>query len=948
MTRIVVKGLPKKINEDRLRSHFAPVGSITDVKLLHAKETGRFRQMCFVGFSNEDEAVKAVQHFNNTFIDTSKITVEKALPVGDPSLQQAWSKHSKNSKVHEFKAHEERRRQELADRQKKQQQQRQNQRSGGGGGGGEGFVSQTQEALASAKSDPKLREFLEVMGGGKAKSKTWANDDVTAVDAPTKNQKTKKEISTVVTTAADSDDDEYNDLPSVASGKVKTAFGGKSKSNESNNGNEEDMEVDKEAAAKENDVSGGNNGSDGESDKDDGDKDNKDDAGNEEESAIDKIRDTGRLFVRNLPYNASESDVRELFSKHGPLSEVHIPIVQETKRSKGMAYVTFMMPDHAVKAYQSLDMQFFMGRLIHVLPGKEKPGNDNNDNADKDGDDINKDSEISIKKQKEARRKAQSGNSFNWNTLFMSQDAVAESISQRLGISKADILLGSNSSDDSSSNVSPAVRLALAETHVILDTKSYLSEQGIELNSFGVTERSDVVILVKNIPFGTTDDDLRVLFGKFGDIGRIVIPPTQTIAIVEFLAPSEARSAFSKLAYKRMRDAPIYLEWAPLGIFKQQYTKNTAAANSGNNGDDNDNEGKASMTSKSKVIAQSAHERLEQLVSGNSASSMDGEGVAGATVFVKNLAFKTTEDTLYKLFNAVAPVRKVTISTNPDPKNPGVRKSRGYGFVEYTNRADAERAIKALNRTDIDGHSIEVKASDRILSSNKVVSSAAAAAMGGKPKKGTANKLICKNVAFEATKNDLRQLFSPYGQLKTLRLPKKYDGSFRGFAFLEFLTDQEAAKAMQSLHHTHFLGRHLVIQYAETEDGAATAEYLQALEDADNDNDNDNNNKVGGDDFISLEQSSTSSKKRAKSTSDASKKSSSKKRVKVSAEDVADMENERKRKAVDSLRNKVGRQFASDTSNASLARKPSSLKVAEALEKGPSTFANNDNDNEDD
>ena len=48
------------------------------------------------------------------------------------------------------------------------------------------------------------------------------------------------------------------------------------------------------------------------------------------------------------------------------------------------------------------------------------------------------------------------------------------------------------------------------------------------------------------------------------------------------------------------------------------------------------------------------------------------------------------------------------------------------------------------------------------------------------------------------------------GQIKSLRLPKKFDGSHRGFAFIDFLTRQEADNAFEALHSTHLYGRHLV------------------------------------------------------------------------------------------------------------------------------------------
>ncbi|EYU29370.1 hypothetical protein MIMGU_mgv1a0227171mg, partial [Erythranthe guttata] len=62
----------------------------------------------------------------------------------------------------------------------------------------------------------------------------------------------------------------------------------------------------------------------------------------------------------------------------------------------------------------------------------------------------------------------------------------------------------------------------------------------------------------------------------------------------------------------------------------------------------------------------------------------------------------------------------------------------------------------------------------------------------------SSTKLIVRNVAFEATEKDLRQLFSPFGQIKRLRLPMRI-GKHRGFAFIEYMTKQEARNALEAL-----------------------------------------------------------------------------------------------------------------------------------------------------
>lgn len=56
---------------------------------------------------------------------------------------------------------------------------------------------------------------------------------------------------------------------------------------------------------------------------------------------------------------------------------------------------------------------------------------------------------------------------------------------------------------------------------------------------------------------------------------------------------------------------------------------------------------------------------------------------------------------------------------------------------------------------------------------------------------------------------------SAHGKLKSVRVPKKFNSRSRGFAFLEFITRHEAENAYAALKHTHLLGRHLVIEWAE-------------------------------------------------------------------------------------------------------------------------------------
>lgn len=56
----------------------------------------------------------------------------------------------------------------------------------------------------------------------------------------------------------------------------------------------------------------------------------------------------------------------------GPVTEVIIPVDKISRQVKGYGLITFLMPEHAVKAYSELDGTVFHGRMMHLLPGKAK------------------------------------------------------------------------------------------------------------------------------------------------------------------------------------------------------------------------------------------------------------------------------------------------------------------------------------------------------------------------------------------------------------------------------------------------------------------------------------------------------------------------------------------------------------------------------------------------
>ncbi len=72
-------------------------------------------------------------------------------------------------------------------------------------------------------------------------------------------------------------------------------------------------------------------------------------------------------------------------------------------------------------------------------------------------------------------------------------------------------------------------------------------------------------------------------------------------------------------------------------------------------------------------------------------------------IFVGNLNFGATEGAVRSLFEAYGTVDKVNIITDRD-----TGQARGFGFVEMSANADADRAIEALNGRELDGRALNV------------------------------------------------------------------------------------------------------------------------------------------------------------------------------------------------------------------------------------------------
>lgn len=709
---------------------------------------GKFRQFCFIGYQKDDDALAAIEYFNNSSIQTSRIKVELCSKLGGEDKPQPWSKHSKENKT-ESTSKKEKNSNDTKEKETK-------------------VPSKVDEIVGKHKDDPEFQEFMKVHERNRT---LWAND---ATEVESSEKSDLKDVSPQdASQSAEEDvhDEDSNeesedgasseklaekpisDMEYMKSLMSKNSISSTSSAKKSNldlftikihnvpyktkrqeiikffkplkpfsvrlptnvHGfcyvgfkTEKDMtkamlknksfikgkqvffsdftEKNKITKAKQ-------TSKNGEQVKSIDDKNpkwkNQEESVNHEEN----ISESGRIFFRNLAYTVTEDDLQKLFEPFGPVAEINLPVDLLTRQIKGFGTVTFMMPEHAVQAFNKLDGTTFHGRLLHLIPGKGKKAEEDQDEND---------ASLTFKQKKALKLKKTAQQSTNWNTLFLGPNAVAEILAKKFDTSKQVIL------DTEEGGSSAAVRIALGETQIVIEMKKFLEDNGVRVNAFDSTtaKRSKTVILAKNLPPDTTVSDLTPIFAKFGPIGRLVLPPSGVTAIIEYCDPSEARQAFKKLAYSKFKNVPLYLEWGPEDTFTTSL-----------NGDPLISKIDEDATVESEVtINETEHSEASKTNIVEEITEEDNdEPEPNTTLFLRNLNFKTVRETVCKHFKMLGSIHTVEIAKRKDPNNPSQMSSLGYGFIQFKKSSAAEYALKNMQYTTIDGNQVELKRSDRIL-----------------------------------------------------------------------------------------------------------------------------------------------------------------------------------------------------------------------------------------
>ncbi|XRB20547.1 multiple RNA-binding domain-containing protein 1 [Pseudoscourfieldia marina] len=800
------------------------------------------RRFGFVGFSTAEECARAHAYFDGAFMDTYRLKLEPARAKDEHaaaydanSAERPWSKYSEGSSANR----------EMKRKQTKEGSEYNDAAAAAAADDDDGKTNKkkaktaqhvfTDEELAK---DPKLREFLALASNkGSARGHIWANDDAAfegaAAAAAAEAEATKAErraaklakkeaakLAAQQQQAEDNDGDDPmddDDDDDDDAGGEDGADAGLSDLEYMRRrqvaGTFNEMPEQEEGRGKDDDDDDDESNDDDDDDDSEPAKSNRDAANGDGEHEDDVLAESNRLLLQNLPYIASEEELHDFLTEmtDPPPTQVHMVIDTSTGASRGFAYAHYADPETAHGALEQLGGGTFQGRVLRIriakpqVVMKEIPVE-----GDADEDGKGRGGRYQDIQERERRAAAVAGtDKASWNSLFVNSDTAASLAASRLGTSKAQLLGGD---DSTPGGASAAVHVALAEAQVLQETIAYFESQGVNVaslqaarseakqNGSSAPPRSRTALLLKNLAAGVREEELRSLLEAHGPLVRLVYPPNGApLALAEFSEASDARRALRALCFRKLRTSPLYLEWAPRdvldGAAKPQQANSTPASE--------DAGGKSAP---------------------DAATDADADAPRSRSIYVRNLAFATDDAGLRAHAASIGSrrskrggtpwagsLRAATVVKRPKPGSDGTKMlSAGFGFVELATPEEAARAARDLDGTVLDGHTLTAQVATGALRGNGSASAAAAPS-------AIAPKLVVRNVAFEATKKDLQQLFAAFGG-HSVRLPKRGDGRHKGYAFVEFATRSEAATAHSGAQSLHLYGRPLSVEYATAEE----------------------------------------------------------------------------------------------------------------------------------
>jgi len=194
-------------------------------------------------------------------------------------------------------------------------------------------------------------------------------------------------------------------------------------------------------------------------------------------------------------------------------------------------------------------------------------------------------------------------------------------------------------------------------------------------------------------------------------------------------------------------------------------------------------------------------EKIEAPPGFKPASQKDGSPeIKGRKVFVSNLDFDVSEEELKATLESSGEIEVLNLVKNY------AGKSKGYGYVTFKT---LEAVKSALNRDRelIRGRAMYISVNQTDPQNREKVFKYSTLL--------ERNKLFVKGLPYKATKESVQELFGQYGEIKDVRIVTLRNGHSKGIAYVDFVNDNEASKAVVKLDNYVMDGRTISVAISQ-------------------------------------------------------------------------------------------------------------------------------------
>ncbi|KAG2233701.1 hypothetical protein BDF21DRAFT_457845 [Thamnidium elegans] len=163
-------------------------------------------------------------------------------------------------------------------------------------------------------------------------------------------------------------------------------------------------------------------------------------------------------------------------------------------------------------------------------------------------------------------------------------------------------------------------------------------------------------------------------------------------------------------------------------------------------------------------------------------------------VYVKNLDETVNDNQLSEMFGKYGPITSAIVQVDEE------NQSKGFGFVNFENHEDAQKAVDALNETEqADGKILYVARAQKKSEREEELRKQYEQAKLEKLAKYQGVNLYVKNLDDDLDDEKLRQEFSVYGVITSAKVMADEKGQSKGFGFVCFSSPDEATKAVTEM-----------------------------------------------------------------------------------------------------------------------------------------------------